>query len=249
MVTVEKSSVDEEFDFVDAVFVASAEFHLVVGVDAYIEGTRDEGCIVGSAVLLIDREYFDFLVFAVDGGMLVGGIYFDSGNSGCHGVGVRKVEVERIDGLVVFGETDFVVQMRACRASGVACQSHELTFFHRYRILRKVDVESEGVVAVLVVVNEASYYSAEVAEVHVDGLVAVRVSDIQYFAAAPCRDVDAADVAVVGSVDLNALFAAGADVDAGMEVVRTNFGESAGHRERQLDRHGGESFCVFGAPE
>ena len=78
---------------------------MVVGIYASVEASSH--CDVISPLAF--WEDFQFRVFAVDSTLFVGRVDFNSGNSGGYGVRVGEAEIERVDSLVVFSQTYFIV--------------------------------------------------------------------------------------------------------------------------------------------
>ena len=235
----EEVAVDIELDALDPV-AASGRLRDVVAEDSGIEGAEDLERVgtfsVGALASFLGDHVEPGEARAVEDRRGRSRVELDIGDGGLDRIGVTYAEIERVYRLVVVGETNLVVEMRATRATGVAGMGEELAFGDGDRIGREVNVEGKSLVGILVVADERGERLTVVVEVHIYRAEAVGMGDVDVLATAPGRDTDATDVAVGIGIDILAHLAAHTEVDAAVVVVGTYLGER--RRERDWDMEG-----------
>ena len=117
------------------------------------------------------------------------------------------------------------VQVRAAAAAGVAAVGHQLPFLHRQFVGGEEFADAVAALRILFFKHRFADGADIVVEVHIDRGVAVGVLDIEYLAAAPGRDAHLGHIAVGCCIDGFPCLAAGAHVEAGVEVAGTELAE------------------------
>jgi hypothetical protein len=235
MVRPEEVAVDIEFNAFDPV-AASGRLGDVIAEDSSIEGTEDLERVsafgIGAFAAFLGNHVVPREARPVEDRGGRSRVELDIGDGGLNRVGITHAEIERVYRLVVVGEANLVVEMRATRAACVAGMCEKLAFGDGDRVGRKVNVEGESLVGILIVADERGERLAVVVEVHIYRAEAVGMGDVDVLATTPWRDTYAADVAVGVGIDILAHLAAHTEVDAAVVVVGTYLGE----RRREGDR-------------
>ena len=176
-----------------------------------MEGTVD-------AYVAVGRYFIRFSVF---------GIEAHSADGGLDVVLVGQTEVQWIvySGVgVQVGRAAapyLEVEVRATAATGIAAVGHQLPLFYRQFAWSEEFADAVTPLGILLLKDSLSDGAGIVVEVHIDGGVSVGVLDIKYLSAAPGRDAHLGHIAVGRRVDRLSDGAAGAHVEARVEVART----------------------------
>lgn len=225
--------------------VGVGEIELVVYIELYLMQTVLIGCPTGGDVVGVDSGIEASLhpdgvasvlcllrngvagASAIDLGAAAGGIYFDACNDGFGIVGIGGAEEQGIYRLVVMGIADLVVQVRTARATRVAAMCNKLSLLYLNEIFGNYGIEGVAMMAVLILTHPRPNLAGEVLQMHIHRAIAVGVVDIEHLSSSVGADVDATYVAVGRGVDGSTYLASDAEVDTGMVVIATYFGEAA----------------------
>ena len=120
------------------------------------------------------------------------------------------------------------MKVRAGGRAGIADLADDVTLLHREIVRAKKDIDCKGALVILLLQHSGSNITAERQQMAVDRHRTVGMGDVYAIAVACRRDADAAHISIFYRMYRIAYLAAGAEVDAAVEMVVPQLAVGAG---------------------
>ena len=157
--------------------------------------------------------------------------------------GLINAPGEIVQRQIILRVTDFHVEMRSRRRTGVAHLAHDVTLPDRELVGSESQVDAEAFLRILFFLHTARNGFAEAKHVAVHRSRPVGMCDVQTISISPRRDAHTGDIAAFDGMDRITDLAADAPVQPTVKMIVPQFAVVPGKRHGHIERPDGLLLC------